>query len=129
MEKKSLSQILNQTPCNILTFDPAVNQGTGASGRRYQVELGTNATLTGSRWVSNNDITRCDRKFRKLEIRCCREHQHPAEGPQDPRLSSPAEREVLLNTKELEVNMLQFVQSPTHLSYITLSQPLCNHFK
>ena len=28
-----------------------------------RVELGADETLTGSRWVSNNDITRCDRKF------------------------------------------------------------------
>ena len=32
------------------------------------------------------------------------------------------EKEVLLKTKELGVNMLQFVQSPTQLSHITLSQ-------
>ena len=42
--------------CNILTFDPAFNQETGASGRRYQditltcgrVEIGAIATPTGS---------------------------------------------------------------------------------
>ena len=31
---------------------------------RGRVEFGANVTLTGSRWMSNNDITRCDRKFR-----------------------------------------------------------------
>ena len=57
--------------CNILTFDPAVNQETGASGRRYrryhldrgQVEFGANATLT-----ENNYITRCHRRFRLLGV-------------------------------------------------------------
>ena len=34
--------------CNILTFDPAVNQGTGASGRRYQ---GITMTVDGLNWV------------------------------------------------------------------------------
>ena len=33
------------------------------------------------------------------------------------------EKEVLLKTEELGVNMLQSVQSPTHLSHTTLSQP------
>ena len=33
---------------NILTFDPAINQGTGASGRRYQ---GITLTVDGLKWV------------------------------------------------------------------------------
>ena len=46
-------------------------------------------------------------------------------GPQPPPdwAAQQNEKEVLLKTKELGVNMLQFVQSPTHLSHITLSQP------
>ena len=39
---------LSLEDCNILTFDPAVNQGTGASGRRYQ---GITLTVDGSNWV------------------------------------------------------------------------------
>ena len=34
--------------CNILTFDPAINQGTGASSRRYQ---GIALTVDGLNWV------------------------------------------------------------------------------
>ena len=34
--------------CNILTFDPAINRGTGASGRRYQ---GITLTVDGLNWV------------------------------------------------------------------------------
>ena len=34
--------------CNILTSDPAVDQGTGASGRRYQ---GITLTVDGLNWV------------------------------------------------------------------------------
>ena len=28
-----------------------------------QVEFGADAMLTGSRWMLNNDITQCDKKF------------------------------------------------------------------
>ena len=34
--------------CSILTSDPAVDQGTGASGRRYQ---GRTVTVDGLNWV------------------------------------------------------------------------------
>ena len=34
--------------CHILTSDPAINQGTGTSGRRYQV---TTLTVDGLNWV------------------------------------------------------------------------------
>ena len=45
-------------------------------------------------------------------------------GPQDPDWAAQQnDKEVLLKTEELGVNMLQFVQSLTHLSHITLSQP------
>ena len=64
------------TMCNILTFDQAVNQETGASGQRYrnitltceQVEFSANAMPTGSRWTSNNYITRCHRRFESVGI-------------------------------------------------------------
>ena len=50
-------------------------------------------------------------------------------GPQDPHWAAQQnEKEVLLKTKELAVNMLLFVQSPTHLPHITLSQPFRNPF-
>ena len=57
--------------CNILTFDRAVNQETGASGQRYRnitltcgrAEFGADATPTGSRWASKNYITRCHRRL------------------------------------------------------------------
>ena len=51
------------------------------------------------------------------------EKQLPAKGlgPQDPGWAAQQnEKEVLLKTEELEVNMLQSVQSPTHLSHTTL---------
>ena len=34
--------------CNILTFDPAINRGTGASGQRYQ---SITLTVDGLNWV------------------------------------------------------------------------------
>ena len=91
--------------CNILTFDPAVNQETGASGRRYQditltvdgFEFGAIVTPTGRRWVSNNYITLCHSRSQLVGVRVAvrgSENQLSAEvlGPQNPRLSSPAER-------------------------------------
>ena len=62
--------------CNILNFDWAVNQETGASGRRYRnitlncgrVEFGADATPTGSRWMSNNYITRCHRRLESVQL-------------------------------------------------------------
>ena len=62
--------------CNILALDPAVNQETGASGRRYRgitltcgrVEYGAIATPTWSRWTSNNYITRCHRRFELVGV-------------------------------------------------------------
>ena len=36
---------------------------SGYSLDRGRVEFGAKVTLIGSRWMSNNDITRCDRKF------------------------------------------------------------------
>ena len=90
--------------CNILTFDPAVNQETGAFGRRHQditltcgrFEFGADATPTRSRWMADNDITRCHGQFESVGVRVAvrgSENQLPAEGldPQDPWLSSQAE--------------------------------------
>ena len=53
---KSNCSLLNWNWCNISTFDRAVNQETLTCGR---VEFGADATPTGSRWSSNNYITRC----------------------------------------------------------------------
>ena len=85
--------------CNILTLNPAVNQETGASGQRYpgitltcgRVEFGAIATPTGSRWMSNNYITRCHRRLElvgvgfRVAVRGS-ENQLQTEGlgPQDP---------------------------------------------
>ena len=63
--------------CKILTFDRAINRETGASGRRYRnitltsgrVEFGADAKPTGSRWMSNNYITRCHRRFELVGVR------------------------------------------------------------
>ena len=68
-----------------------------------QVEFGANATLTGSRWTSNNYITRCHREFKLVRVSCsrslsCSSRQwEPAPsrglGPSGTRLSSQAEWE------------------------------------
>ena len=34
-------------------------------------EFGANATLTGSRWASNNYITQCHREFELVWVSCC----------------------------------------------------------
>ena len=62
---------------NILTFDRAVNQETGASNQRYwnitltcgRVEFSADAMPTGSRWTSNNYLTRCHRWFESVGVR------------------------------------------------------------
>ena len=56
-----------------MTFDPAVNQETGASSRRYNlnrglVEFGAFATPTESRWGSNNYITQCHRQHQLVGV-------------------------------------------------------------
>ena len=75
--------------CNILTFDRAVNEETGLSDRRYQnitltcgrVEFGVDATPMGSRWMSNNYITRCHRRLVAVGVRVAVQFQSqlPAE--------------------------------------------------
>ena len=90
--------------CNILTFDPAVNRETGASSRRYHLEM-----WTGWIWC------RCDAYKKQVDVKQLynpvtqtfrvswsqlvgvrgSENQLPAEGlgSQDSWLSSPAEWE------------------------------------
>ena len=77
---------MNVKYCNILIFDQAVDQETGASNQRYQnitltcgwVEFGADATATGSRWASNNYITGCyswsvswSLKQTEFSLSCC----------------------------------------------------------
>ena len=133
--------------CNILALDPAVNQETGASGRRYQgitltcerVELGAVAKPTGSRWVSNNYITRCHRRFGLVGVSCswswrCSSRQwEPARDRgfaalSDLRLSSPAEWErsaaIVRGTWGQYVAVCSVFNSTlTHNPFVTLSQP------
>ena len=90
--------------CYILALNPAVNQETGASGRRYRgitlirgrVEFGEIATPTGSRWMSNNYITRCHRRLELSWSSSCSSRQWkpaPYRGLRlsGPRFSNPAE--------------------------------------
>ena len=80
-KKLTWIQIMWMKKCNILTFDPAVDRGW--------VEFGANATLKGSRRVSNNYITRCHSWSQLVGVRVAvwsSENQPPAEGlgPQAP---------------------------------------------
>ena len=60
-----------------MALDPAVNQETGASGRRYRgntltcerVEFGAITTPALSKWTSNNYITRCHRRLELVGVR------------------------------------------------------------
>ena len=113
--------------CNILTSDPAklsdekctcVNNrcirskisGDNLDCRR--VELSANCDATGSRWMSNNHITRVWQEVSELERRCWNENHVPVEaGPPSPQLSSPGERErnaVIARRVGVGVNMLKF---------------------
>ena len=99
-------------------------------------------TPTGSRWMSNNYITRChrwlesvssSRYWSHLGTRCRIESQQQTEGldPQWPTVEQPSqdEKEVLLWSEELWVNMWQSVpvfNSPlTHYQH----QPFRNPFE
>ena len=129
--------------CNILTFDPAVNLETGASGRRYQ-----GITLTG--WNRCN----CDDHGKQVDVKQLydrvpqtvrvsysqsvgvrvaargSENQLPAEslGPQDPRLSSSVEWErgaaIVRGTWGQYVAVCSVSNAPlTHNPFRTFSQP------
>ena len=122
-----------------MTFNPAVNQETGASGRRYQ-----GITLTSwircncsahkkqigikqlynrvpqTAWVSWSQLVGVLVAVRSSENQL----QTEGLGPQDPSWAAQQnEEEVLLWPEELGVNMLLSVPSPTHPSHTTLSQP------
>ena len=45
-----------------------------------RVEFGADATLTGSRWTTNNYITRCHRQFELVGVSCSWKNHLPAEG-------------------------------------------------
>ena len=127
--------------CNILTFDPAVNRETGASSPRYHLDMWTGwircrcdahkkqvdvkqlyNPVRQTAWVSWSQLQL------KLELQF--EGVWTSSKQRDWALRTPSwaaqqnEKEVLLKTEELGVNMLQSVQSPTHLNpFTTLSQP------
>ena len=87
---------------------------------RGRVEFSAIVTPVGSRWASNNYITRCHRQFELVGDKMLL--WEPA--PRTPDWAAQQNgKEVLLKTEEFGVNMLQSVQSPTHLSHITLLQP------
>ena len=99
-------------------------------------------TPTGSRWMTNNYITRCHRQLELfssesssqfefqslLKIGCPRsENQLQAEGmgPQDPRLSSPdrVRKKCCYGQKNLGSICSSLFPSPTHLSHTTNINP------
>ena len=101
---------------------------------RGWVEFGANSTLTGSRWVSNNYIIRGRRQVQlvgvsELEIRCCSENQHPAEGygPPWPQIEQPSRtrKKCCLRQKKLGgqyVEVCSVSNSPlTHNPFATIS--------
>ena len=96
-----------------------------------QVELGADATLTGSRWTSNNYITRCHGQVQLvwsqlLQFEAVRTSFQQRAGTQW--LSSPAERgrSAAKDGGTGGQYVAVFVQSPTHLSHINLSQLFSN---
>ena len=106
--------------CKILTSDPAVDQGTGASGRRYQ---GITLAVDGLNWVQMwspqeqvgvKQLYNLGPQTSSVSLESVvavrgSENQHSAEGWI---LKAPSwaaqqnEKEVLLKTEELGVNML-----------------------
>ena len=133
--KKMISIKLSAT----LWYKP-VNQGTGASGRRYQdITLtvdGLKSVQLRSRWMSNKYITRCHRQFELVGVELVgvrvavrgNENPLPAEalGPQDSRLSSPADWErsaaIVRGTWGQYVAVWSVSNSPlTHNPFSTLS--------
>ena len=146
------NRICYQITCNILTLDPAVNQETGASGQRYRgitltcgrVEFGAVATPTGSRWMSNNYITRCHRRLQLVGVSrswsssCSSWQWEPAPDRglaalSDPQLSSPAEWErraaIVKRTRGQYVAVCSVSNSPlTHNPFATLSRIKCERY-
>ena len=104
---------------------------------RGPVEFCANATITGSRWTTNNYITQCHREFElgwsgSWSSSCSSKQWDPAPirglGPQDLRLSSPAELErsapIVRGTGGQYVAFCSVSNSPlTHNPFSTLLQP------
>ena len=104
-----------------------------------RVEFDAHATPTGSRWMSNNYITRCHRRFELVGVSCSwsssRSSRQREPAPDrglaalsDPRLSSPAEWEksaaLVRGTWGQYVTVYSVSNSPlTHNPSATLSQP------
>ena len=136
----------------MLALDPAVNQETGASGRRYRsitltwwrVKFGAIATHTGSKWMSSIYITRCHRRLELVGVSCswsssCSSRQWepaPDRGLAalgDPRLSSPAEWErsanIVRGTWGQYVAVCFVSNSPLTLNpFATLSRIKCKRY-
>ena len=127
MERKCYASSL-WSICNILTSDPSDEKCTYVNNRCIRlkisgdsldcqrVELSANVTLTRSRWMSNNYITQCDRKFRSVRNQSLKSvfqfeerEPDPAEaGPPGPQLSNPGERERnAVIARRVGVNMFQ----------------------
>ena len=138
--------------CNILTFDRAVNQETGASGRNYPLDLWTG-------WIR----CRCDAYKKLVDVKqlynrvprtawvswsqlvgvscswsssCSSRQWEPAPDRElaalsDPRLSGPAEwgRGAAIIQRNLGSICCSLFPSQTHLSHIILSQPFRNPFE
>ena len=85
-----------------------------------RVELSTNVTLAGSRWMSNYYITPATGSSEQLQRRCWNENYVPAETapPPGPRLSSPGERKrkAVIARRVGGSICCGSVQSPTHFS-------------
>ena len=104
-------------------------------------------TLTGSRWMSNNYITRCDRRLElvgirgrqtvssgqfelefqsQLEIECPRSENQPQTeglGPQEPGWAASRMRKCFYCQRNLGSICVSLSPSPTHLSRITNINP------
>ena len=97
-QAKSLLPRVTYWPSTQLSIEKQVHSVEDLTLTCRRVEFGADATLTRSRWMSNNYITRCHRQFELVGVRVAvrgSENQLSAEGlrPQDPWLSSPAEWE------------------------------------
>ena len=88
-------------------------------------------TLIRGRWMSNNHITRCDRKSDQLERRCWNVNHVLAEAGPMP----PFEQPRRTGKKDCDSQkswggqyIVVFVRSPTHLSHTTLSNKVRSIF-
>ena len=133
--------------CNILTFDLAINQGTGASGRRHQdITLtvdGLNSVQMRRHKKQVNDKQLYNPVPRRVELvgvsllefelqfEAVRTRTQQRAGLPGPPVEQPSRtrKKCCYNTEELGIYMWQSVQSPTYLSHIILSQPFRKTFE